>query len=113
MLRGVKTERATKIDVISGDIVGAGKGVGFSCKTHERIIKLIKEKGEIEKELFNERRARAYEANAGFQDGLHPRPAQVEAGKCKDRVQIKRKRKEQSQGEMLDKRSIPENFAAP
>jgi hypothetical protein len=27
MLRGVKTERVTKIDVISGDIVGAGKGV--------------------------------------------------------------------------------------
>jgi len=96
---------------------GRGKEGGFSCKTHERIIKLIKEKGEIEaikrQDLFKERRARSYEANAGFQDGLHPRPAQVEARKCKDRVQIKRKRKEQSQGEMWDKQSIPENFAAP
>jgi hypothetical protein len=27
---------------------GRGKECGFSCKTHEGIIKLIKEKGEIE-----------------------------------------------------------------
>jgi hypothetical protein len=93
------------------------KECSFSCKTHERIVELTEEKAEIEaskrQDLFKERRARTYEANAGFQDGLHPRPAQVEARKCKDRVQIKRKRKEQSQGEMLDKQSKPENFAAP
>jgi hypothetical protein len=96
---------------------GRGKECSFSCKTHDCIVELTEEKVEIEaskrQHLFKERRARTYEANAGFQDGLHPRPAQVEARKCKDRVQIKRKRKEQSQGEMLDKQSKPENFAAP
>jgi hypothetical protein len=96
---------------------GRGKECGFPYKTHEHMEVLIKEKAEIEaiklQDPFKERRARAYEADAGFLDCLHPRPAQMETGKCKDRVRVKRKRGEQSQGEMLGKQSMPENFAAP
>ncbi|PMD31011.1 hypothetical protein L207DRAFT_573105 [Hyaloscypha variabilis F] len=107
----------TNVEEINGNILRCGKECGFSCETHEQMIKLIKEKADIEaikrQDFLDERRSRFHQAQTRSRDQSIVEREQTHTEKRKDRLQVKREKKELSQKERLGNRPMLEHFASP
>jgi hypothetical protein len=100
MLHSSKTGLSTSIKALNCDIVKRGREYAFSYEMHELMMQLIKEKAEIaalHRQEQKDERAKGCQTSTEFRDYPIPSRGQIEIEEPKDRLQIKRVKKEQSQ----------------